>query len=137
MNHIDFTRLALAILAAGIAASLADWFFFGILSHDKYLLTPELWRSGPGGTETQRIMWSTVIATISCALFIVLCAGLNFHSYSATLKLAIAVWLIGSLPILLTTHLFIKLNWALALSHSLGYLARFIVAAVAYVLIVH
>jgi len=136
MNHFDLGRMALAVVAAGIASSLTDWFFLGVLFHDKYLLTPELWRSGPGGTETKRIIWSTVIATISCALFIVLCAGLNFHSYSATLKLAVAVWLIGSLPIVLTSHLFIKLNWALALSHSVGYLVRLLVAAIAYVLIV-
>jgi hypothetical protein len=127
----------LAILAAGIASSLTDWFFFGVLFHDKYLQTPELWRSGASGTETRQILWSTVIATFSCALFIVLCAGLGLHSYSATLKLAVAAWLIGSLPIVVTTHLFIKLNWALAVSHSLGYLVRLVLAAVAYVLIVH
>jgi hypothetical protein len=128
--------ILLAIVAAGIAASLTDWFFFGVLFHDKYLQTPELWRSGPGGTETRQIVWSTVIATLSCALFILLCVGLNLHSYSATLKLAVAVWLIGSLPIVLTTHLFVKLNWALAVSHSLGYLVRLVLAAIAYVLIV-
>jgi hypothetical protein len=133
----NWGRVGLAILAAAIASSLTDWFFFGVLFHDKYLLTPELWRGGPKGTETKQIMWSTVIATISCALFILLCAGLNFHSYSATLKLAAAVWLISSLPIVVTNHLFIKLNWNLAVSHSLGYLVRLVLAAIAYVLIVH
>jgi hypothetical protein len=127
----------LAALAAGIASSLTDWFFFGVLFHDKYLQTPELWRSGANNTETKKIVLSTVLGVFSCAVFILLCAGLGLHTYSATLKLAVAVWLIGSLPIVLTTHLSIKLNWALAVSHSLGYLARLVLAAVAYVLIVH
>jgi hypothetical protein len=137
MVDLNWGRIALAVVGSGIALSMTDWFFFGILFHDKYLQFPEVWRSSAKKAETKKIVWSTVIATISCAFFIVLCAGLNLHSYSATLKLAMAVWLIGSLPIVVTTHLFIKLNWALAVSHSMGYLLRLVLAAVAYVLIVH
>ncbi|MCU1307167.1 MAG: hypothetical protein JWN45_1862 [Acidobacteriaceae bacterium] len=114
----------LAILAAGIASSLTDWFFFGVLFHDKYLQFPEVWRSGPNKTETKKIVLSTLLGVFSCAAFILLCAGLGLHSYSATLKLAVAVWLIAFVPTVLTYHVFVKLNSALAVSHSLGYLAR-------------
>jgi hypothetical protein len=41
--------MALAILLSGLAASMTDWFFFGVLFHDKCLVYPEIWRQGPGG----------------------------------------------------------------------------------------
>jgi hypothetical protein len=41
--------MALAILLSGLAVSMTDWFFFGVLFHDKYLAYPEIWRPLPGG----------------------------------------------------------------------------------------
>ena len=37
-------RVFLAILAAGLATSLTDWLFMGVLFHEKYLAFPEVWR---------------------------------------------------------------------------------------------
>ena len=63
-----------------------------------------------------------------------LCARLNLHSYSATLKLAVAIWLVGPLPLLITNALFTKLHPAITASYSLGWLVKLVVAAVAVAL---
>jgi hypothetical protein len=59
--------------------------------------------------------------------------GLHLFSYGATLKLALAAWLIGPLPLIVTNALFIKLQPQIAASHSLGWLVKLIIAAVAVV----
>jgi hypothetical protein len=46
---MTWTRAGLAILAAAIATSLADWLFFGVLFHEKYKAFPEVWRRPEGG----------------------------------------------------------------------------------------
>jgi hypothetical protein len=126
--------LALATLAGGIASSLTDWFFFGVLFHGKYLENPEVWRKPEGG-ETKQIIWSTVVAFFSCAAFILLCAGLQLHTMRSVVKLAIAIWLIAPLPLTITNSFFIKFQKELVFSHSLGWLARLLLFAIAYALI--
>ena len=38
-----------AVVAATIVISLSDWLFFGVVFHDRYQETPEVWRGGPEG----------------------------------------------------------------------------------------
>jgi hypothetical protein len=102
----------------------------GTLFHDKYLLTPEIWRpSVAAGNERKAIMYSTLLGFLTCGAFVLLCARLGFHAYHNTLKLAVAVWLIAPLPMIITNHLFIKMHPALAVSHSLGWLAKLMITA--------
>ncbi|MCU1283698.1 MAG: hypothetical protein JWO13_48 [Acidobacteriales bacterium] len=128
---------ALATLVAAVVSSITDWFFFGVLFHDKYLAHPEVWRKKAGDSEAKSILLSTILGTFSCAAFIMLCAGLRFNEYSEAFKLAIMIWLVGALPIVLTTQVFIKLHPALAVTHSLGYFARLLISAVSYVFFVN
>ena len=69
----------------------------------------------------------------STAAFIILCAGLYFNAYHMAIKLALAIWLIAVVPVIANDHIFMKLHPALFVSHSVGYLVRFMLAAVAYV----
>jgi hypothetical protein len=50
-------------------------------------------------------------------------------------KLALAIWLVGPLPLLIVNGLFIKLRFAITASYSLGWLVKLVVAAVAVTLI--
>ena len=137
MAHVNWGRVALAIIAAAVAGSITDWIFFGMLFHDKYLVHPEVWkkREGEGG-EGKKIALSSLVGLFSTVVFIVLCVGLFAASYSGALKLAVAIWLIASVPMIANEHLFMKLHPALFVSHSLGWLARFCLAAAAYMIIV-
>jgi hypothetical protein len=51
--------------------------------------------------------------------------------------LALAIWLVGPLPLLIVNGLFIKLHSAITASYSLGWLVKLVVAAVAVVQFLH
>jgi len=134
---MNWTRFAMAVAAAGVAASFTDWLFMGVLFHGKYLETPEMWRRPQGGKgETQAIVLTSLVSTISCAVIIYLCERIHMHTYSQSLKLAVAMW-VAALPILATFSIWTKYHATLAVSHSLGWLARFVLSAVAATLLMH
>ncbi len=127
---MNWTRFLLVVVASGIVASFTDWLFMGLLFHDKYMLTPEMWRGKPGQTETKTMLISTVFGLLSCAVFTYLCVLLGDFSVKATLRLAFIVWLLGPLPVIFINVVWTRLHPQLGLSHSLGWLARFMVTAV-------
>ena len=132
---MDWTRLALTVLIAGFAIAFADWLFMGVLFHDKYNAYPEVWRKPAGSSQTGLIIYSTLLGFVTAAVFVALCYRLDLHTYRATLKLALATWLIAPLPLLITNGLWMKLHPAITTSHSLGWLARLSLAAIAVSLI--
>jgi hypothetical protein len=127
---MNWTRFLLAVVVSGLGASITDWLFMGVLFHNKYLETPETWRGTPGRPEATSIIASSVIGLVSCAAFIYLCYWTGALSVRhASLRMAVLAWLVAPLPLILTNALWIKMNPFLALSHSLGWLARFGVTA--------
>jgi hypothetical protein len=126
---MNWTRFGLTVLAAGVVSSLTDWFFMGDLLYRRYNKHPEIWRYPRGQGETKAIAWSSPLPFLTCAVFAFLCLELGLHSYSATLKLALGAWLIGPLPLIISTALFLKLQPAIAMAYSLGWLVKLVVAA--------
>jgi hypothetical protein len=127
---MHWTRFLLAVVVSGLGASITDWLFMGVLFHNKYLETPETWRGKPAQPEAASIVASSVIGLVSCAAFIYLCywtGALTVHN--ASLRMAFLAWLVAPLPLIFTNALWIKMNPLLAVSHSLGWLARFVVSA--------
>jgi len=129
---MDMTRCVLAALAATVACSFTDWLFMGVLWHEKYLAYPEVWRRQPGGSsgENKAVLWACALNILTCAVFILLCAKLRLHG-AGPFKLAAALWISAPLPLLVGNALFIKIHPRITLAHSLGWLAKFLVAAVA------
>jgi hypothetical protein len=68
---------------------------------------------------------------VTCAAFAYLAIRLGLHSVSATAKLAVAIWLIGPLPLILTYAAFVKLHRLFVVSFSMGWLVKLIIVAVA------
>jgi hypothetical protein len=133
---MNWIRVALTVLAGGLVASLTDWLFMGgDWLYKRYNQYPEIWRHPHGQGEMKAIAWSAPLPFSTCAAFTILCAGLNLHSYSATLKLALAIWLVGPLPLLIVNGLFIRLHPAITAAYSIGWLAKLVVAAAAVALI--
>ena len=120
--------MALAILLSGLAASMTDWFFFGVLFHDKCLVYPEIWRQGPGG-EGRAVVWSILLGFVTCGGLVFTCSALQVHGYAAAIALAAAIWATAVLPLLISNALFIKLHPLTVVSHSLGWLAKLLLAA--------
>lgn len=126
-------RLLFALIAASIAISFSDWLFFGVLFHDRYLETPNVWREGP---ESKKIAWSMAFAVIGTAAFLCLAHFLGVHGFGPAFVLALLVWIATSLPQTATNTLYVKYAPVLGVSHALGWLARLVIAAGAYAIIV-
>jgi hypothetical protein len=126
-------RFFLALVAATVGISLSDWLFFGVIFHGDYMKTPELWRPVP---ESQKIAVSMVFAVLGTAAFLVLAQRTGVQGFGPAVTLSALVWLAAALPQTLTNTLYLKYSARLGLSHSLGWLARLVIAAAAYVLIV-
>ncbi len=124
---MHWIRLLLIVLACGLAASFTDWLFMGVLVHDKYLETPEIWRNKLGESETKRIIASTLIGLFGSAIFIVLCRWAGALTPRSEIHMAGLVWLAVAVPIVLNNILWTKMHPLLGVSHSLGWLARFVV----------
>jgi len=135
MDNVAWSRLALAVLAGGIVASLTDWLFMGDWLYRRFNAYPEIWRVH-GRNETKAILWASLLPFLTCAVFDCVCVRLHLHSYSSTFKLSAAVWLIGPLPLIIVNSLFIKIEAGIAAAHAAGWLVKLLVAALALVLIV-
>ncbi|HUJ29767.1 MAG TPA: DUF1761 domain-containing protein [Candidatus Acidoferrum sp.] len=128
---MDWKHFLLALLVAGVAASFADWLFAGVLFHKKYLAHPEVWRPSLKQSDAGPIAWSTALGFVSVAAFLLCCDAFGIHGYSATLKFACLAWLMVPVPLTITNALFIKIHPLIVVSHSLGWLAKLVLAALA------
>jgi hypothetical protein len=122
-------RFVLAVGASGVATSFTDWLFMGKFFHRKYLETPEIWRVKPGQSDTRSILISSLLGVVSCAAFIWLCRWTDALTLRSELHMAELVWVAGAVPIIFSNIVWIKMNPLLGVSHSLGWLARFVISA--------
>ncbi len=130
------TRMVLAILASGVVAMFTDWFFFGVLFHEKYKTNPEVWRRPGGGPgETKAVVLAMILGFLTSLVFVYLCYRVNFHHWATTWRLATGLWLMIPVPILVTQHLWVKIHPLTTLAHALGWLAKLLVIAAAVALI--
>ena len=133
---MPWTRIALAIVTSGIASSLTDWLFMGDWLYKRYDRHPEIWRHPGGKGEAHAIVWASLLPFLTCSILVLLCARLHLSSYTATLKLAVAIFLIGPLPLLTANSLFMKITPAIAVAHALGWMVKLILAGLAAALFI-
>jgi hypothetical protein len=131
---MHWNRTALAVLTSGVVSSLTDWLFMGDWLYKRYDRHPEIWRFAGGQGETKAILWASLFPFLTCSVFVFVCARLHLFSATATLKLALAIWLIGPLPLLVVHSLFMKVTPAITASYAVGWLVKFIVAGLAVAL---
>lgn len=128
--EMNLGHVALAIVVSGLATSMTDWFFGGVLFHKKYLAFPEIWRRRAGERgENKAIAWSIVLGFLTCAAFVLTCSAFGVRGYATAFRFAAALWLIAPLPLLITNALFIKMHPLNVVSNSLGWLAKLVAAA--------
>jgi hypothetical protein len=128
---MDWKHFLAAVFIAGFVSSLTDWVFGGILFHDKYNAHPEIWRLSPGKSEAPAVAWSIVLDFLTSAAFVTACIVFAVRGYRASLELAGLCWLMVPLPLLVTNALFVKMHPLIVFAHSLGWLAKLGVSAVA------
>jgi len=124
---MNWMHLALITTIAGTVTSLTDWFFGGDWLHRRWTYL-EIWRQG---VEAKAIALTSPLPFLTCGAFSYLTARLGIHSVGGSIKLAIAIWLIGPLPLILTDAAFIKLHRVFVASYLFGWLVKLAIAAVA------
>ena len=128
---MDLWRYLLALAVASVATSFSDWYFMGVLLHDKYLSYPEVWRHrGDKRRESLAVMWSTLTGVLSAGAFLWLAARLGVAADDRVFLLAAGLWLAAPVPLLLTQAAFIKTPFLNTVAALLGWLVRFALFAV-------
>lgn len=130
---MNWTRFVLIVIGSGVVSSLTDWFFAGDWLHRRYTY-PEIWRQG---NEGRAIALTSPLPFLTCAVFAAVVAWLHLHSVPSALALAVAIWLIGPLPLILTNAAFMKLHRAFVASYATGWLVKLAIVAVAAGLFLH
>jgi hypothetical protein len=120
-----------AVFVAGTLASFTDWFFMGMLFHDRYQVFPETWWPRDKSTETMPILYSTALGYITPAAVMWLCALAGVDSVMSGIKIGFIAWLAGSFVQVATTHIWVRIDLKVSIAHALGYLARFLIAGIA------
>jgi hypothetical protein len=124
---MNWIRLIAVVIGVGVVSSLTDWFFAGDWLHRRYTY-PEIWRQG---SEGRAIALTSPLPFLSCAAFVFLAVWLGLHSVARTISLAVAVWVIGPLPLILTNAAFMKMHRAFVVSYAVGWLVKLTIVAVA------
>lgn len=124
---MNWVRLVAVIVGTGLLASFTDWFFAGDWIHRRYTY-PEVWRQG---VEAKAIALTSPLPFLTCGVFAYVLARLGIHSVPTAVELAVAVWLIGPLPLILTNAAFMKLHRVFAVSYCIGWLIKLLIVAVA------
>lgn len=128
---MNMTHYLLALVTAVIGTSLTDWYFMGVLFHDRYMVYPDTWRHiGASKSESLAVAWATLLGVVTCAVFIWLCADLGVLGWGPVLKLAGGVWLLGPVVIFVTNGFFIKIHPLNTLAMCLGWLAKLLITAI-------
>jgi hypothetical protein len=121
-----------AIAVAGTLATFTDWLFMGILWHDAYNKYPEVWWPGiREGKDRMGIIVASVLGYVMTAGVVLLCVMANVRTIIGGLEVAFLAWLAGPLVPIVVNGFFIKLDPKITFAHTIGYLARLILAGAA------
>ena len=123
---MDFATIA-AIVVSTALVSLTDWFFGGILFHDKYMAYPEVWR--PRESNRYAIIAAQGLGLLSAFAFVVMSVKLGMTDFSESFTLAFYIWLMGPVPIYLTNFAFMKLHWMIVAGQLAGWLVKLLIMA--------
>src|SRR5690348_4528784 len=103
---------------------MTDWLFAGDWIHRRWTYR-EVWRQGEG----RAIALTAPLPFLTSAIFAYVGLRLGLHSTSSLMKLAVAIWLIGPLPMILTNAAFIKLHQVFVMFYALGWLVKLLIVA--------
>ena len=132
---MNIARYALGLVAAVFLSSLTDWLFMGVLFHDKYLTYPEVWWPNGASGEARKNIIASIVNILTVGGLMALCYRFGALDYGSALLLAFGVWIVAPLPLLVINALYIKFHPLTVVAHSLGWLVKLVVAALAAVLV--
>jgi hypothetical protein len=125
---MNWVRFIVVVVVASVIASFTDWFFMGMLFHDRYLATPELWRTGQ--SEGMKIGLSSLYGVLTCGGFAWLQNRFGATEMKAGLIAAVVAWIALPVPILAQFVLWTKLDEMVGVAQAFGWLVRLAITAV-------
>ena len=128
---MEWVKFLLSVVCSGFAVSMTDWFFSGMLFHEKYKAYPEIWRHSDGSGEGRAVTWSIALGFISCAAFILAAQLFGISGWQRIMLFALLAWGAGPVPLLITNALFIKLHPLVVVANAAGWLVKLALAATA------
>ena len=124
--------LLAAVAVSGTLATFTDWLLMGVLFHQHYDRYPEVWWPQFREKGDKRaIVYSAVLAYVTSAAIVMLCWIAPSHGYAQALTLSLLSWLAGPVVVLVTNGFWIKIDPRVTIAHTLGWLARFVLAGAA------
>jgi len=131
-------RILIAIVIANVVVSLADWYFFGVLWHEKYKAHPEVWRRPQGAPgEGKAVALSAMVGALTPTVFVIACVLFNVTRLPQALFFGASVWLTGPVPMWIWNYIFMKVHPLILLSGILGWLVRLGLSAVVVTLLLN
>ncbi|HEY1880731.1 MAG TPA: DUF1761 family protein [Caulobacteraceae bacterium] len=124
-----FSRYLVVVVIGVVVSACIDWLLSGVLFHGAYNATPEIWRTGL--TEATKIGYSAAFSVIGVAAFAWLVGRSGRPDLRSALLVALAAWLAGPVPVLLTDLIWIKLDSTAVAVNGAEWLARFVVTGLA------
>ena len=122
-------RYIAAVVAGLVLASLADWLFAGVFFHDRYQAHPEVWRVT--GANPRALIGAQALTLFTVIGFIALMVWTHRRSTGDSLILAFGIWLVAAAPPIIANGLFIKIDPRVIASHTVGWLVKLSLIAVA------
>jgi len=127
---MNWYQVGEAAILASVLSSFTDWYFFGIMFHDRYHSTPGVWRQYKDKKdEIKSVTIGTLYGSVTSIVFVISCAYWDIYGYLPALITAGILWIMIPMPLLLSNAQFMKIDRRLVISHGLGWLARLVVSA--------
>jgi hypothetical protein len=130
---MNLVRLVEAVAVAGILSTFTDWLLAGDWLQKRFG-SPDIWRKNEG---VLSVLISTALPFITCAAFIFLAHKLQISGLRNSVKLGLAIWVIGPLPLIVSNTIFLKLHRMHAALYSASWFVKLMIAAVIFARVVH
>jgi hypothetical protein len=130
---MNLVRLVEAAAVAGILSTFTDWLLAGDWLQSR-LGSQDVWRKTGG---ILSVLISTALPFITCGAFALLAYKLQIIGLRNSVKLGLAIWVIGPLPLAVSNTLFFKLHRVYAALYATAWLVKLMIAAVVFAKFVH
>jgi hypothetical protein len=128
-------RIAAAVVAGLVLASLADWLFAGVLFHERYQTHPEVWRVN--GANPRALIAAQTLTLPTVGGLVALLVWTGRPSIENALLIALLVWAIAAAPAIIANGIYIKIDPRVVASHVVGWLVKLALVATSASLIMN
>jgi hypothetical protein len=122
---MNWVHPAAVAASAGVLTTFTDWLLAGDWVQKRFG-NPEIWRE----RGLFSILMSTVLPFVTCAGFELLAWKLQLVGVRNCLKVAIAIWVIGPLPLIISHDIFLKLNRIVVALLAVSWLVKLVIIAI-------